>query len=132
MLIKRLAHICLGAVDLPKTIDFYCRLLGCRIVHEFRNPRGELYGVFLLVNNGTFLEFFQETAPKPPGGAFRHLCFEVEDINQAGESLRQAGFEVKIDRGKTDGALQCWVKDPDGNQVEFHQYDQKSVQYKHL
>lgn len=130
-MIKRLSHICLGTSDLKKTIDFYCDILGCRIVHEFRNQQGELYGVFLFVNHGTFLEFFNEPDPKPQGGLFRHICFEVEDIHRFAEIIREKGFNVEINRGRTDGALQFWISDPDGNQVEFHQYDRHAVQHEY-
>ncbi len=67
-MLKRLSHVCLGTSDLKKTIDFYCGLLNCQIVHEFRNQQGELYGIFILINNGTYLEFFQEQSPQPQGG----------------------------------------------------------------
>lgn len=128
-MIKRLSHICLGTTDLQKTIDFYCNLLNCKIVHEFRNQQGELYGIFLLVNNGTFLEFFKEQSAPQHKSLFRHLCFEVEDIQNLAQLLKEKGFSTEISRGRTDGALQFWINDPDGNQVEFHQYDRQSVQY---
>lgn len=131
-MIKRLSHVCLGTSDLKKTIDFYCGLLSCQIVHEFRNQQGELYGIFILVNNGTYLEFFQEQYPKPPGGMFRHLCLEVEDIRKFANVIREKGFNVEVSRGRTDKVLQFWINDPDGNQVEFHQYDQDSVQYQYI
>jgi len=128
-MVKRLSHVCLSARDLNKTIAFYCEVLGCRIAHEFRNQQSELYGVFLAVNNGTFLEFFQGDAPAQPRGVFRHLCFEVDDIQQTAEQMKVKGFPAEVSRGRTDRVLQFWITDPDGNQVEFHQYDEQAVQY---
>lgn len=128
-MLKRLSHVCLGSTDLPRTIAFYRDLLGCEVAHEFRNAAGALYGVFLSCRSGTFLEFFNEQQPKPPGGLFRHLCFEVEDIEQMADIARRHGLQAEVRRGRTDRILQFFVDDPDGNMVEFQQHDRESVLY---
>ena len=128
-MLKRLSHVCLGSTDLARTVDFYRGLLGCEIAHEFRNAAGERYGVFLSCRNGTFLEFFNEQQPKPPGGLFRHLCFEVEDIESMAQTARAHGFRPEVKRGRTDRILQFFVHDPDGNMIEFQQHDRESVLY---
>lgn len=128
-MLKRLSHACLGSTDVPRTVAFYRDLLGCEVAHEFRNAAGELYGVFLSCRNGTFLEFFNEQAPKPPGGLFRHLCFEVEDIEGMAAHARARGLQAEIKRGRTDRILQFFAHDPDGNMIEFQQHDKESVLY---
>lgn len=128
-MLKRLSHACLGSTNLPKTIAFYRELIGCEVAHEFRNAAGELYGVFLSCRNGTFLEFFNEQQPKPPGGLFRHLCFEVDNIEDMAAAARKRGLTVEIKRGRTDHILQFFVHDPDGNMIEFQQHDRQSVLY---
>lgn len=129
--IKRLGHVCLGTTDLNETLDFYCGILACRVIHEFRNANGQLYGVFLKITRGNFLEFFLEKNPSP-GGFFRHICFEVDDIERVNKTLNEKGFKAEIRRGKTDRVLQFWIQDPDGNMIEFHQYDEQCIQFKHL
>lgn len=128
-MLKRLSHACLGSTDLSRTLSFYRDLLGCEVVHEFRNPAGKLYGFFLSCRNGTFLEFFSEESAKPPGGLFRHLCFEVEDIEQMAAVVRSHGFRPEVKRGRTDHILQFFIHDPDGNMIEFQQHDRQSVLY---
>ena len=128
-MLKRLSHACLGSTNLPRTIAFYRELVGCEVAHEFRNAAGELYGVFLSCRNGTFLEFFNEQQPKPPGGLFRHLCFEVDDVEDMTAMARRHGLTAEIKRGRTDHILQFFVHDPDGNMVEFQQHDRQSVLY---
>lgn len=128
-MLKRLSHACLGSTNLPRTIAFYQELIGCAVAHEFRNAAGELYGVFLSCRNGTFLEFFNEQEPKPPGGLFRHLCFEVDDIEDIAAAARKRGLNAEIKRGRTDHILQFFVHDPDGNMIEFQQHDRQSVLY---
>ena len=127
--IKRLSHVCLRSKDLGKTLEFYQDVLGCTVIHEFRNQEEFLYGVFLLVEDGTFLEFFHQEEPITAGGPLRHICFEVEDIQAFAKAMEEKGFHPEVKRGRTDRVLQCWVTDPDENLVEFHQYDQESVQY---
>jgi len=125
--LKRLSHACLGSTNLPRTIAFYRDLLGCEVAHEFRNPAGELYGVFLSCRNGTFIEFFNEQLPKPRGGLFRHICFEVESIEGMAEVARRHCLAAEVKRGRTDRILQFFVHDPDGNMIEFQQHDSESV-----
>ncbi len=131
-MLKRLSHASLGSKKLPETIAFYRDILGCTVAHQFKNDSGEVYGVFLSCGNGTFLELFNEPAPKPEGGLFRHICFEVGDINAAAERLRHFGHQPEIRRGRTDRILQFFVRDPDGTMVEFQQHDQESVLHPYL
>ena len=128
-MLKRLSHASFGSTDLPRAVAFYRSMVGCQVAHEFKNAAGETYGVFLDCGNGTFLEFFNEKAPRPqpPGGLFRHICFEVGDLENVAARFRSAGHEVEIKRGRTDRILQFFVHDPDGIRIEFQQHDAESV-----
>lgn len=126
-MLKRLSHASFGAADLPRTIAFYRDMLDCEVAHEFRNPAGELYGVFLSCRNGTFLEFFNEQEKKSAACLFRHICFEVDDIEAAAVRFRDAGYALEVKRGRTDRILQFFVHDPEGIMIEFQQHDQESV-----
>jgi catechol 2,3-dioxygenase-like lactoylglutathione lyase family enzyme len=75
------------------------------------------------------MEFFNEQSPKPPGGLFRHLCFEVDDLEAMARAARARGLQAEIRRGRTDRILQFFVHDPDGNMIEFQQHDAQSVLY---
>lgn len=128
MIVKRLSHVSLGSKNLLETELFYTQVLGCEVAHEFRNPAGERYGFFLHVGDGTFLEFFQNQDARPEPGLFRHLCFEVANIDAFAEHARSKGYErIVIKRGRTDRILQCFIHDPDGNQVEIQQHDDESA-----
>jgi len=123
----RLGHICLGTKRLERMICFYQELCKCSLIHEFCNAENERYGAFLEIDgSGTHIEIFNQIEPDPDsiGGAFRHFCFQTDDILETKKAFLKAGYDVEITRGKTDQVLQFWVKDPDGNMVEFHQYDE--------
>jgi len=126
-MLKKLSHASFGSTDLPRTIDFYVSKLGCRVAHEFKNPQGETYGVFLACGEGTFVEFFNEKSPPQAGGLFRHICFEVDDIEASAAHCRSLGFEVEVRRGRTDRILQFFIHDPDGIMIEFQQHDEQSA-----
>ena len=130
--VRRLSHVCLGATDVPRTVRFYADLLGATVVHEFRSPENLLYGVFLAVGGDSFLEFFLQREAVPPGGLFRHFCFQVEDIEAMAAHAATLGFTPEIRRSRSDGVLQFWVSDPDDNAIEFHQYDEQSAHYPFL
>jgi len=125
--VKKLSHVSLSTNNLNKTIDFYKNILGFKVVHEFRNNLNELYGVFLQVGEGTFIEFFNSKESLKINEPFRHICFEIEDINSFSKELKKIGFENKIIRGKTDRILQLKILDPNGIEIEFHQYDELSL-----
>jgi catechol 2,3-dioxygenase-like lactoylglutathione lyase family enzyme len=126
-MLKRLSHASFGSTDLQRTIAFYRTMLDCDVAHEFKNAAGEVYGLFLSCGNGTFLEFFNEPMPKPSGGLFRHICFEVDDLEATAARFRKAGYNVNIKRGRTDRILQFFTRDPDGTMIEFQQHDKESV-----
>ena len=125
--IKRIAHVCLSTANLDETILFYKRHFAARVIHEFRNSSGNLYGVFLRLNNFVDLEFFETQESISAGNQFRHLCFEVGDIEAAANYFRTEGMKAEVQRGKTDSTLQFWLTDPNGMKIEFHQYDDRSL-----
>lgn len=125
-MIKQLSHICLSTPDIPQAVAFYQSVLGCTIAHEFKNAEGFVYGVFLHAGNSTFIELFNIDEPPQQGGLYRHLCFEVDDLAAHAADLIAKGFKTEIVRSRSDKTLQCWIADPDGNKIEFHQYDAPS------
>lgn len=131
-LIKSLSHACYSSPDLERTVEFYCDVLGGRVIHEFVNPQGQRYGVFMEIGNKTFLEFFDVDQRPHEGGLFRHICFEVDNIHQWAEYLRSKGLEAEVMRSRSDKTLQCWIEDPDKNKIEFHQIDKDSLIHQYL
>jgi lactoylglutathione lyase len=128
MPVKRLSHASMSARDLAATERFYVEVMGCKVVHEFRNAAGERYGFFLHAGNGTFMEFFQKPDAGTEEGLFRHLCFEVDDLEAFARHLADRGYrDVTIKRGRTDGILQCFIHDPDGVMIELQQHDEQSA-----
>ena len=127
-MIKNLSHISLFTNSLLKIKKFYIKKLKLRIIHEFKNNNNETYGYFLSASKNTFLEFFL-TKKKinflNKKNQFRHICFEVSNIKKFEKKFVNKN-KTKITRGKTDGILQFFTNDLEGNIIEFHQRDRKS------
>jgi glyoxylase I family protein len=128
MSVKRLSHVSLNSRDLVATERFYVDIMGFQIAHEFRNAAGERYGFFLHAGGGSFIECFQVKDATTTDGRFRHLCFEVDDIESFAARLRARGFaDVVARRGRTDRVLQFFIRDPDGIEIEIQQHDEQSA-----
>jgi len=128
-MIKTLAHICIFSKDLNRSRDFYCDALGLKAHFEFLKD-GSLFGFYLQVDPGHFIEVFKtEASAEIRHPRIHHFCLEVEDIDALREKLIQHGVEVTPKKLGCDQSWQCWCKDPDGTDVEFQQYTAQSTQF---
>jgi len=128
-MIKALAHLCIFSKDLNRTRDFYCGALGLKPHFDFFKNGGRL-GFYLEAAPRQFVEFFKaDAASEIRGQRIHHLCFEVENIDALREKLAKAGVETTPKKLGCDQTWQCWCKDPDGTDIEFQQYTEKSSQY---
>ena len=127
MKIEKLSHVCLGTHDLSGQIDFYCVVLGFELAHEYRNQNDERFGAFLHVGGGTFIELFNDQDAPIEGGLYRHFCLHVDDLKAVADHLLERGIVLEIRRGRSDGTLLAEFSDPEGNVIEFHQYDDHSA-----
>src|ERR1044071_3770211 len=127
-MIKALAHACIFSNNLNLSLDFYCGVLGLQRHFNFFKS-GELFGFYLQVAPGQFIEIFK-AAPGSEMHAQRigHLCFEVDDLDVLRQKLARHGVNVTPKKLGCDQTWQCWCKDPDGTEIEFQQYTPHSSQ----
>ncbi|MDA3800416.1 MAG: VOC family protein [Kiritimatiellae bacterium] len=127
-MIKGFAHVCIGSFDLKDTEDFYCRILGFKKKFDFIN-NGVLFGFYLDLGNGTFIEVFSEDNTEEAGcQMIRHICLEIDDIDAFIEDVRSKDWEVTDKEMGADQSWQCWITDPSGIRIEMHQYTTESSQ----
>ncbi|MDR2693465.1 MAG: VOC family protein, partial [Chitinispirillales bacterium] len=124
----KIAHVCLYVKDLTRSVDFYSKL-GFQKRFVF-NRNGNLFGAYLEFGDGNFIELFEDVSRSAVAalGRLAHFCLETPDIDAAMESLsaRRIGFSPK--KLGCDSTYQIWLKDPDGNEFEIHQYTENSSQ----
>src|SRR4051812_24173145 len=120
-MIKALAHVCIFSKDLDRSREFYCGALGLRRHFDFFKG-GALFGFYLQVSAGQFIEVFKtEASEEIRRQRIHHLCLEVENIDELRDTLIKHGVEVTAKKLGCDQTWQCWCKDPDGVDVEFQQ-----------
>ncbi|HEX4342249.1 MAG TPA: VOC family protein [Verrucomicrobiae bacterium] len=128
-MIKALAHVCIFSKDLERSLDFYCGSLGLKRHFDFMKD-GKLFGFYLQVSTGQFVEIFRtDSKDEIRAQQIHHICLEVEDIDALREMLMKRGVEVTPKKLGCDQSWQCWCKDPDGVSLEFQQYTPQSSQF---
>ena len=131
-MIKGIAHTAYNVKDLEKSIAFYSDVLGFKKLFTMRHDDGKIMLVYMKVNENQFIELFparSEQGENNQQGSYAHLCLEVEDINEIASEMKEKGIKLDVEpkQGK-DGNYQCWIKDPDGNRIEFMQMMPDSLQ----
>jgi lactoylglutathione lyase len=126
--ISQIAHWALKIHDLERSLAFYRDTLGfkemMRIDHVEGPEKGQLMLVYLRVTDTQFVELFPRgrgtVSPDEDTTSMHHVCLQVASVAVTAEALRAAGValfrEAKLG---LDGNNQCWIKDPDGNRIEF-------------
>lgn len=132
-MIRGIAHVCYLVRDLEKSVQFYCDVLKLKQAFEFWDEKGKRFGVYVHVGGRNFIELFEgESAAVKETASYRHLCFEVDDIRATVKELREQRVDVSDPKMGGDGSWQAWLADPDGNQIELHEYTLESKQEKAL
>jgi lactoylglutathione lyase len=122
----RLLHAMIRVRDLERSIDFYTRLFGMKLLRRTDYPTGKFTNVFVGYgheDSHTVIELTHNWGREEPyehGGAFGHLAVAVPDVYRACERLGTAG--VKITRpAKFGSTVIAFVEDPDGYKIELIQ-----------
>ena len=130
-------HIALRVKDIDATIDWYERFTHLKLLNrgEDANGRNAWLGDSTLVDSpfvlvvGQFYEGKDPFAPAPhhPLGPFAHMGIELPSKQMVDDVAAKAKAEGCLALGPVQMPKQigyvCFVKDPDGNTVEFS-YDQ--------
>jgi catechol 2,3-dioxygenase-like lactoylglutathione lyase family enzyme len=128
-MITGIAHTCFTVSNLERSIQFYRDGLGLTPAFDFVDENGRRFGLYLHIGGRNFVELFEGTLGKrAEGQSFRHICLEVDDIEETVRTLRGRGVEVSDPKLGKDQSWQAWIADPDGNRFELHQYTPQSWQ----
>ena len=115
-------HTMVRVADLDKSLGFYCAALGLKELRRYENERGRFTLVFLSApeDEEAQVELTYNWDPESYDGGrnFGHLAYNVDDIYESCERLRDHG--VIINRPPRDGYM-AFVRSPDGISVELLQ-----------
>jgi len=128
-MIRGLAHICFTVHDLEASLAFYRDGLGLAPAFDFTNEKGERFGVYLHAGQRTFVELFAGSpAATAEDQSYEHFCIEVDNLDATLAALAARGIEATPKKLGSDRSWQAWIRDPDGNRIELHEYTAKSKQ----
>lgn len=127
-MLKRIAHVCLNVKDLERSLAYYTRL-GFEPVFRFTRA-GRPFGVYLRLAESTFIEIFEDPSLQTPvNTGLLHFCLETDDLDGLTRELAAKGIDHSPKKLGCDHTWQIWLKDPDGNAFEVHQYTPGSLQF---
>jgi len=126
--IRELDHVVLRVIELPRMLDFYCRVLGCVV-----ERRQEEVGLVQLRAGRSLLDMLTIAGTRdgagasPPTDAGRnmdHFCFRVEPFDPAAIRSFLAANGVTagdvVSRYGAEGeGPSLYLSDPEGNTVEL-------------
>lgn len=131
-MIKGIGHAAFTVEDMEKSLHFYCGILNLKKAFELTRD-GQPWIVYIKIREGQFIELFYGGTNKiefdRSRTGYSHLCLEVEDIQAIANHLKANGLTLDTEpKMGVDKNWQCWVRDPDGNRIEFMQMDPESPQ----
>ena len=124
----RLLHTMLRVGDLQRSIDFYTRVLGMKLLRTTERPEQKYSLAF--VGYGTNpdhaeieLTYNHGVSSYELGTAYGHIALGVPDAYAACEKIRAAGGKVTREPGPVKGGTTviAFVTDPDGYKIELIQ-----------
>ena len=123
----RLMHTMLRVLDLDKSIDFYTRHLGMKLLRRFDVEPGRFSLAFIGYgdeDNNTVLELTHNWDQKEPydlGTAYGHIALAVKDLYGVCDELAKAGVSIPRPPGPMKGSNVelAFIEDPDGYKIEL-------------
>jgi len=127
----RILHTMIRVVDLERSIDFYTKVLGMRLLRRHDYPDGRFTLAFVGYGDeieGAVIELTHnwDVSGYELGSAFGHIALEVEDAYRACDEIRHRGGKVVREAGPMKGGTTviAFVDDPDGYKIELIQKKQ--------
>ncbi|KJY72735.1 lactoylglutathione lyase [Vibrio nigripulchritudo] len=124
----RILHTMIRVGDLDRSIEFYTKVLGMKLLRTNVNEQYKYTLAFLGYSDeseGAVIELTYNwgTSEYEMGSAFGHIALGFDDIYQTCDAIRSAGGNITRDPGPVKGGTThiAFVKDPDGYMIELIQ-----------
>jgi lactoylglutathione lyase len=124
----RVLHTMLRVGDLQRSIDFYTKVLGMRLLRTTDRPEQKYTLAFVGYGANPEhaeleLTYNYGVDKYDLGSAYGHIAIEVEDAYKACEQVKANGGNVTREAGPVKGGstVIAFVQDPDGYKIEFIQ-----------
>ena len=124
----RILHTMIRVGDLDRSIDFYTKVLGMRVLRRREYPEGRFTNCFVGYEDeakSAVLELTHnwDTRSYEHGTGYGHVAVEVDDAYKACDEVTRLGGKVTRPAGpmKHGTTVIAFVEDPDGYKIEFVQ-----------
>lgn len=124
----KLLHTMLRVGDLPRSIDFYTRLMGMSLLRTTERPEQGYSLAFVGYGSNPDhaeieLTYNHGVSSYELGTAFGHLALGVPDVAGLCEAIRAGGGNITREAGPVKGGntIIAFVSDPDGYKIELIQ-----------
>jgi lactoylglutathione lyase len=120
--------------DLQRSIDFYTRVLGMKLLRTTERPEQKYSLAFVGYGSNPDhaeieLTYNYGVAHYDLGTGYGHIALGVSDVHAACDRIRAGGGNVTREPGPVKGGttLIAFVTDPDGYKIELIQRSTESV-----
>lgn len=122
----RLLHTMIRVGNLEKSINFYTKVLGMKLLRQKDYPDGKFTLAFVGYgdeqdNSVIELTYNWDTETYDLGSGFGHFAIEVDDVYAAAEKIRAQGGKIIREPGPMNAGttIIAFAEDPDGYQIEL-------------
>jgi lactoylglutathione lyase len=122
----RILHMMLRVGDLQRSIDFYTRVLGMKLLRKSENSEYKYTLAFVGYGDEKDEAVIELTynwgvSEYELGSAYGHIALEADDIYGTCDALRAAGAKITREPGPVKGGktVIAFVEDPDGYKIEL-------------
>jgi len=122
----RILHTMLRTGDLQRSIDFYTKVLGMKLLRRQDYPEGKFTLAFLGYGDEsthTVIELTYNWGVETyeMGSAYGHIAIEVDDVYAAVERIQAKGGKILRAAGPMNAGttIIAFVEDPDGYPIEL-------------
>ena len=122
----RLLHTMLRVGDLQRSIDFYTKVLGMKLLRTSDNPEYKYTLAFVGYGSNPDhaeleLTFNYGVTSYEMGNAYGHIALSAENIYEACAAVKASGGQISREPGPVKGGktVIAFITDPDGYKIEL-------------
>ena len=128
----RILHTMVRVGNLEKSLDFYCNILGMKLLRQKDYPTGKFTLAFVGYGDETENSVIElthnwDTDSYDIGNGYGHIALGVDDIYGKCDRIKSLGGKVTREPGamKHGTTVIAFVEDPDGYKIELIQTSHK-------
>jgi len=121
----KFTYVGIRVTNVQKSIDFYTKLLGMKLVSRGKNEQTKGEYIALQSEEGGFileLNYYEKDSPfnteYTAGEGLDHLAFKVDNLDKALEEIRKSGYRVILEM-QANGGRWAYIEDPNGIWIEL-------------